>query len=167
MRAPRQKEDSSASAVTHGSPVTSPRSRRRLRLQRQGSSPALPQEPGRPGAEEGARTEEERERWATGSVPGFSPVCLTALASSRGPESGTVPEPAKSCQRCYRIHVARSGAFSPPPGCLLCRPSLSSTHTTNSKHVRTLQFCKAQTGSLSPLRCWVREIASSTLDFKK
>lgn len=31
MRAPRQTEGSSASAVTHGSPVTSPRRRRRQR----------------------------------------------------------------------------------------------------------------------------------------
>lgn len=32
--------------------------------------------------------EEERERWAAGSVPGISPLCLTALASDRGPSLG-------------------------------------------------------------------------------
>lgn len=51
----------------------------------------------------------------TGSFPGISPTCLTALASGLESEREAVPEPAQSSQPRYRIHVALSGTFPTPP----------------------------------------------------
>lgn len=145
MRASRQTEGSSTSAVTHGSPVTSLRRRRRP-CSRDFGPPSRCI--GSYSARVGAPMEEVKGGGAAGRVPGISPTCLTALEG--GPGSGTVPEPPKSPQSCCRRpRVSRNGTFFPPSKLTPLRslPALR----LHDQQVPTLQFAKCAV-SLCPSR---------------
>lgn len=120
-------------------------------LPSEGSRPARPPDPGQPDAGVGAPIEKEKGGgyW---KLPGISPTCLTALASSWGPESETVPEQAKSSQPCYRIHVALNGAFSPPSKLTPLR-SLPAIHAHHQLQTRPdSAVCQVRAVSLFSLR---------------
>lgn len=137
MRASRQTEGSSTSAVTHRSPVTSPR-RRRRQCSRDFGPPSRCI--GSYSARVGAPMEEVKGVGAAGRLPGIPPTCRAALEWGLGP--GTVPEPPKSpSSGCRRLHVSLKGTFFSPSELTPLRslPALG----LDDPQVPTLQFAKS------------------------